>query len=207
MKKLDKFIIQSFIGPFIAILLIVIFILAMQFLWVYIDELVGRGLSFGVIMEFMFWGVCSQALPLSLPLATLLASMMTLGQMSENSELVALKASGISLTRIMMPLMAISAIICIGTFYVVNDLSPYATNKIFTLRDDIGRTKSEIKIPVGTFYDGIDGYILRIEDSVCIISSLSDKDFILFVIESKFSKHILLKTCVLDFIFIHVFNS
>ncbi|MBQ1842231.1 MAG: LptF/LptG family permease, partial [Bacteroidales bacterium] len=164
MKKLDKFIIQSFIGPFIAILLIVIFILAMQFLWVYIDELVGRGLSFGVIMEFMFWGVCSQALPLSLPLATLLASMMTLGQMSENSELVALKASGISLTRIMMPLMAISAIICIGTFYVVNDLSPYATNKIFTLRDDIGRTKSEIKIPVGTFYDGIDGYILRIDD-------------------------------------------
>ena len=164
MKKLDKFIIQSFIGPFIAILLIVIFILAMQFLWVYIDELVGRGLSFGVIMEFMFWGVCSQALPLSLPLATLLASMMTLGQMSENSELVALKASGISLTRIMVPLMAISAIICIGTFYVVNDLSPYATNKIYTLRDDIGRTKSEIKIPVGTFYDGIDGYILRIDD-------------------------------------------
>lgn len=164
MKKTDRFLITSFVGPFIAILLIVIFILAIQFLWVYIDELVGRGLSFNVILEFMFWGVCSQALPLSLPLATLLASMMTLGQMAENSELIAMKAAGISLTRIMAPLMGCSLIIVVATFFVVNDLSPYATNKIFTLRDDIGKTKSEIKIPVGTFYDGIDGYILRIED-------------------------------------------
>ena len=84
--------------------------------------------------------------------------------MSDDTELVALKASGISLTRIMVPLMVCSALICVGTFYVVNDLSPYATNKIYTLRDDIGRTKSEIKIPIGTFYDGIDGYILRIDD-------------------------------------------
>ncbi len=162
MKKLDKFIVKSFIGPFIAILLVVIFILMMQFLWLYIDELVGRGLSFSVILEFLFWGVCSQALPLALPLSTLLASMMTLGQMGENSELIALKASGISLTRLMAPLMVCCAIISVLAFFVVNNLSPYATNQIFTLRDDIGKTKSEIKIPEGTFYDGIDGYILRI---------------------------------------------
>ena len=98
MKKIDKFIVTSFIGPFIAILLVVIFILMMQFLWLYIDELVGRGLGLSVILEFLFWGVCSQALPLALPLSTLLASMMTLGQMGENSELIAMKASGISLT-------------------------------------------------------------------------------------------------------------
>ena len=164
MKRLDRFILTSFIGPFIAILLIVVFILMMQFLWLYIDELVGRGLSFGVIMEFLFWGVCSQALPLAIPLSTLLASMMTLGQMSENSELIALKAAGISLSRIMAPIMISSVFISVGAYFVVNDLSPYATNQIFTLRDDIGRTKSEIKIPVGTFYDGIEGYILRIDD-------------------------------------------
>ena len=162
MKKLDKFIVKSFVGPFFAILLVVIFILMMQFLWLYIDELVGRGLGFKVIMEFLFWGVCSQALPLALPLATLLASMMTLGQMGENSELTALKASGISLTRLMTPLMICSIFISIVAYFVVNNLSPYATNQIYTLRDDIGRTKSEIKIPEGTFYDGLEGYILRV---------------------------------------------
>ena len=78
MKKVDKFLVKSFIGPFIAILLVVVFILMMQFLWLYIDELVGRGLGLSVILEFLFWGVCSQALPLALPLSTLLASMMTL---------------------------------------------------------------------------------------------------------------------------------
>ncbi len=164
MKKIDKFIVTSFIGPFIAILLVVIFILMMQFLWLYIDELVGRGLGLSVILEFLFWGVCSQALPLALPLSTLLASMMTLGQMGENSELIAMKASGISLTRLMAPLMICSTIISILAFFTVNNLSPYATNQIFTLRDDIGKTKSEIKIPEGTFYDGIEGYILRIGD-------------------------------------------
>ena len=162
MKKVDKFLIKSFIGPFIAILLVVVFILMMQFLWLYIDELVGRGLGLKVILEFLFWGICSQALPLALPLSTLLASMMTLGQMGENSELIAMKASGISLTRLMAPLMICSAIISVLAFYTVNNLSPYATNQIYTLRDDIGRTKSEIKIPEGTFYDGIEGYILRI---------------------------------------------
>ena len=164
MKKVDKFLVKSFIGPFIAILLVVVFILMMQFLWLYIDELVGRGLGLSVILEFLFWGVCSQALPLALPLSTLLASMMTLGQMGENSELIAMKASGISLVRLMAPLMICSAIISVLAFFTVNDLSPYATNQIYTLRDDIGKTKSEIKIPEGTFYDGIEGYILRIGD-------------------------------------------
>ena len=161
MKKLDRFILKSFAGPFVAILLVVIFILMMQFLWLYIDELVGKGLGLRVIAEFLLWGSCTM-LPLSLPLATLLSSMMTIGQMGENSELLALKASGISLTRIMRPLFLTSAVISVLTLFIVNDLVPYATNKIYTLRDDIGKTKSEIKIPVGVFYDGIDGYVLRI---------------------------------------------
>lgn len=161
MKKLDQFILKSFIGPFVAILLVVIFILMMQFLWLYIDELVGKGLSFKVILEFLGWGSIT-LIPLSLPLATLLASMMTLGTLGENNELLAIKAAGISLKRVLVPLICASAVISVGAFFISNDLIPVAYNKIFTLRDDIGRTKEEIKIPTGTFYDGIDGYVLRV---------------------------------------------
>ena len=163
MKKLDQFILKSFIGPFFAILAIVIFILVMQFLWLYIDELVGKGLELKVILEFLMWGSC-QVLPLAIPLATLLSSMMTFGDMGENYELTAMKASGISLARILLPVTVASALIAIGAFFINDRLVPYSINQIYTMRDDIGRTKSEIKIPVGTFYDGIDGYILRISD-------------------------------------------
>lgn len=162
MKRLDRFILKSFIGPFFGILLVVIFILMMQFLWVYIDELVGKGLGLRVILEFIGWGGAS-LLPLSLPLATLLASVMTMGQLSENFELIAIKAAGISLVRVMLPMFIVSVLICIGAFFSANDLVPLAYNKIYTLRDDIGKTKEEINIPVGTFYDGIEGYVLRVE--------------------------------------------
>ena len=163
MKKLDRFILRSFIGPFFAILLVVVFILVMQFLWLYIDELVGKGLSLKIVLEFLGWGSITM-LPLSLPLATLLASMMTLGTLGENNELLAIKAAGISLQRILIPLGTACVIISIGAFFISNDLIPVAYNKIFTLRDDIGRTKEEIKIPTGTFYNGIEGYILRVDD-------------------------------------------
>ena len=163
MKKLDQFILKSFIGPFVAILLVVVFILMMQFLWLYIDELVGKGLSFGIIMEFLGWG-CITMLPLSLPLATLLSAMMTLGQLGENNELLAVKAAGISLQRMMIPLACVCFAISVGAFFVSNDLIPVAYNKIYQLRADIGKTKGEIKIPAKTFYNGIEGYMLRVEE-------------------------------------------
>ena len=163
MKKLDQFILKSFIGPFVAILLVVVFILVMQFLWLYIDELVGKGLSLKVIFEFLGWGSVTM-LPLSLPLATLLASMMTLGTLGENNELLAIKAAGISLQRVMVPLGIACLLISVGAFFISNDLMPVAFNKIYTLRDDIGKTKEEIKIPTGTFYNGIEGYILRVNE-------------------------------------------
>ena len=134
----------------------------MQFLWLYIDELVGKGLSLSVILEFLAWGSAT-LLPLSLPLATLLASVMTIGSMAENNELIAMKSAGLSLSRIILPLMISSVFISIGAFFAANNLVPVAYEKIYTLRDDIGRTKAEINIPTGTFYDGIEGYILRIE--------------------------------------------
>ena len=147
-----------------AILFVVLFVLVMQFLWVYIDELVGKGLSMKIVGEFLLWGSCT-ILPLALPLATLLAAMMTMGQMAENSELIAAKAAGISITRIMTPLIIASTIISIGAFFTSNNLVPFAYNKIYTLRDDIGRTKEEIKIPAGIFYDGIDNYVLRVDSN------------------------------------------
>ena len=163
MKRIDRFILKSFVGPFIAILLVVIFILMMQFLWLYIDELVGKGLSIKVIIEFLLWGSAT-LLPLALPLATLLSSMMVLGTLGENNELLAIKAAGISLQRILVPIGVICLGVSVGAFFISNDLIPLAYNKIYTLRDDISKTKEEIRIPTGTFYDGIDGYILRIED-------------------------------------------
>ena len=183
MKKLDQFILKSFIGPFFAILAIVIFILVMQFLWLYIDELVGKGLEFKVILEFLMWGSC-QVLPLAMPLATLLSSMMTYGDLGESFELTAMKAAGISLTRILAPVIVTSALISIAAFFINDRLVPYSINQIYTMRDDIGRTKSEIKIPTGTFYDGIAGSILRIDDrdketgmmyGVMVYDHLSDK--------------------------------
>ena len=164
MTRLDKYLLTSFVGPFFMILLVVIFILVMQTLWLYIDELVGKGLGFRVIAEFLFWGSCT-ILPLALPLATLLASMMTIGSMGENNELIALKAAGVSVARIMSPVMIASLVISAGTFLVINQLVPVAYNQIYTLRDDIKRTKNEIKIPDGVFYDGVEGYVLRVEST------------------------------------------
>ena len=161
MKKLDVFILKSFLGPFIMTFLIVIFVLMMQFLWLYIDELVGKGLGLGVIAEFLGWGSAT-LIPLALPLATLLASIMTLGNLGENNELLAMKAAGISLPRILMPLIFLSVGISIGAFFAANNLIPVAYNNIYTLRDDIGKTKEEIKIPTGIFYNGIEGYTLHI---------------------------------------------
>ena len=164
MKRIDRFILKSFIGPFFAILLIVLFILMMQSLWLYIDELVGKGLSLKVVAEFLMWG-SFLILPLALPLATLLSSMMVMGQMSEHNELTALKAAGVSVTRVMTPIILASALITVGAFFSSNNLVPYSYNKIYTLHDDILKTKEEIKIPAGTFYDGIDGYVLRTEST------------------------------------------
>ena len=135
----------------------------MQFLWLYIDELVGKGLGIGVILEFLGWG-CVTILPMAMPLATLLSSVMTIGALGEHFELTAIKAAGISLTRVLVPIAIVNIFISIGAFYVSNNLIPLAYQNIYTLRDDILKTKEEIKIPKGSFYDGIDGYVIRVND-------------------------------------------
>ena len=161
MKKLDLYLIKKFAGPFVAVFFIVVFSLSMQFLWQFINELAGKGLGMGVIFEFMGWASCT-LFPNAIPLATLLASIMTLGNLGERNELLAMKAAGVSLMRILTPLMFISVLISIGAFFAADRLVPLAFNKVYTLKADIVNTRDEIKIPTGIFYDGIDGYKLRI---------------------------------------------
>lgn len=142
--------------------LIVLFILMLQFLWLYIDDLIGKGLSVPVIAEFIFWGTAS-FIPLALPLSTLLASIMTMGNLGENNELLAMKATGISLQRIMRPLIVLAVSISIGAFFVSNDLIPYTNLQIKTLLFDIKHKREEIKIPAGVFYNGIEDLSLYVD--------------------------------------------
>lgn len=155
------------------VLLVVVFALAMQFLFVYIDELVGKGLGIGVIFEFLGWAMCT-LMPMAMPLAMMLASIMTLGGLGERNELLAMKAAGVSLKRILAPVMILSAFISIGAFFIADDLVPVAYNKIYTLHEDILKTNDEIKIPTKTFYDGIEGYILRVNERDKETGKMSD---------------------------------
>jgi len=163
LKKLDIFILKSYLGPLVLTFFIALFILVMQFLWKYVDDLVGKGLEWYVIAELMFYA-SSTFVPLALPLAILLSSLMTFGNLGENYELVAMKASGISLRRIMKPLVLLSIIISITAFVFSNDVLPSANLKFHSLLYDVRQQKLTLNIREGVFYNGIDGYIIRISE-------------------------------------------
>ena len=142
-------------------LVIALFILLMQFLWKYIDDLVGKGLSWFVITKFMVW-VSLYLIPLALPMAILLASIMTFGNLAENYELVALKSSGLSLPRIMAPLASLMVLISIGAFLFANYCLPLVNLKMNSLLWDIQNKKPALNIQPDVFYSKIDGYSIRI---------------------------------------------
>jgi lipopolysaccharide export system permease protein len=160
-KKLYKLILQSFAGPFFLTFFIVIFLLLMQFIWKYIDDLAGKGLGFDVLGELMFY-VAASLIPLALPLAVLLASLMTMGNLGENYELTAMKASGISLPKIVAPLVVLSFFLTIGAFLFANYVLPITNLKMGALLHDITQQKPELQIREGIFYNGIDDYSIRI---------------------------------------------
>lgn len=141
---------------------IALFILLMQFLWKYIDELVGKGLEWYIIAQLLFYA-SSTFVPLALPLAILLSSLMTFGNLGENYELVAMKASGISLRKIMLPLIVLSIAISGIAFYFSNNVLPVANLKFKSLLYDVRQQKLALDIKEGVFYNGIDGFIIRIE--------------------------------------------
>ncbi len=161
MKKLDKFVLKSFIGPLVLTFFIVLIILILQFLWMYVDELAGKGLGFKVLAELIYHFSLT-FVPMALPLAILLASLMTFGNMGEFSELTALKASGISLQRIMSPLIFLLCFLAVVSFFFSNNVLPYATDKARTLLWDIRQKKPDINIQAGTFYNGVPDYSIKV---------------------------------------------
>ena len=160
-KKLDKLIIKAFVGPFIATFLISLFVLVMQFFWLYIDDLVGKGLDVLTIFRLIGY-VAATAVPLALPLALLLSSIMTFGNLGESFQLVAIKSAGIPLIRFMMPLMIIAILVSGVAFLFANNIIPVANLKFNALKYDIIVTKPVLDIKEGVFYDKIEGYVIKI---------------------------------------------
>ncbi|MDE5791617.1 MAG: LptF/LptG family permease [Muribaculaceae bacterium] len=161
-KRLYWFVLKSFLPLFAMTFFIVLFIVLMQFLWKYIYDLVGKGLSFDVLGELFFYAAVSMV-PMALPLAILLASLMTFGNLGEKSELTAIKASGVSLIKVMKPLIILVACISVGAFFFQNDILPKAQVKMWTLLFSMKQKSPEVEIPEGVFYDQIPGYNLYVK--------------------------------------------
>ena len=154
---------QTFLPLFAMTFFIVLFIVLMQFLWKYIDQLVGKGLGMDVIGELFFYAAVSMV-PMALPLAILLASLMTFGNLGEKFELTAMKASGISLLRVMTPLIVVVGLLAIGAFFFQNDILPKAQVKMWTLLFSVRQKSPEVEIPENVFYDQIPGYNLLVKE-------------------------------------------
>jgi lipopolysaccharide export system permease protein len=159
-KKLDKLILKSFIGPFIVTFFIAFFVLMMQGLWKYLDDLVGKGLDLITIGKFL-WYVSASMLTLAMPIAILISSIMTFGNLGESFELVAIKSSGISLLRFMRPLMWVALLFCGITFMFANYVIPYANLKFVALYNDIFYKKPAFDLKEGVFFTYIPNYAIK----------------------------------------------
>jgi lipopolysaccharide export system permease protein len=160
-RKIYKLVLKAYSGPLVMTFFIALFILLMQFLWKYVDDLVGKGLSWNVIAQLLFYASWT-FVPMALPLAILLASLMTFGNMGERYELVAIKAAGISLRRLMLPLIILSIMISIAAFFFSNNVLPYANLKFRSILYDVRQQKLALNIKEGVFYSDIDGYVMRV---------------------------------------------
>ena len=161
LKKLDILVIKAFIGPFIATFFITVLVLIMQFFWLWVDDFVGKGIGTNILFEFI-WYQSAVLVPLALPLAVLLSSIMTFGNMGESYELVAIKSAGISLLRFMRPLFIITIFICGIAFMFSNNVIPVANLKSRTLLADIVGAKPSFDLKEGVFYDRINGFAIKI---------------------------------------------
>ena len=161
MKRIDIYVLKNFLLLFFATFFICSFILIMQFLWLYIGEMVGKGLPIKVLLEFLLYSWLS-LVPLALPLAILLASLMSFGDMGEKLELLAMKSAGVSLFRIMRSLMVFIVLICFGAFWFSNNVIPVAQKKQWALLHSFRNKSPELNIPVGEFYSEINSLRLYV---------------------------------------------
>lgn len=162
-KKIDLYIYKRFFTLFLMTFLIVVFILLMQFLWKHFADLVGKGIGWNVIAEFFGYATVT-LVPLALPLALLLASLMTFGNLGENFELNAMKSAGISLFRIIRPLVFFIAFVSIFAFYFSNYILPVTQKKLWTLLISLKQKSPELDIPVGEFYNGVNGVNIYVRE-------------------------------------------
>lgn len=161
MKKIYALVLKSYAGPLLATFFISLFILLMQFLWQYIDDLVGKGLDWYTIGELLFYASFT-FVPLALPLAILLSSLMTFGDLGEHYELVAMKSSGISLRTIMKPMIILSFLLSGFAFYFSNNVLPVANLKFKSLLYDVRKKKLAVNIKEGIFYNDMEDYVIRV---------------------------------------------
>ncbi|MDG1158337.1 MAG: LptF/LptG family permease [Flavobacteriales bacterium] len=161
MKKLALLLLKSFIGPFIVTFLIALFILDMQFLWVYVDELMGKGLENMVIIELMIYA-SARLVNMALPLAILMSSIMTMGALAEHYELTAMKSAGVSLYKILRPLAVTIVIIGVAAFYFSNNVWPIANLKFRTLLYSVSQQRPSLNLDEASFYNGIEGFSIRV---------------------------------------------
>lgn len=160
-KKLDILIIRSFIGPFVITFFITLFVLVMQFFWLYMDELIGKGLGIWMILQLLVF-MSTTMVPLALPLSVLLSSIMTFGNMGENFELVAIKSAGISLLRFMRPLLLFIILIGGVAFLFSNNVIPVANLKALSLLYDLRNSKPTLNIRPDQFNNEIEGFSIRV---------------------------------------------
>lgn len=159
------YILRQYLGPFVLTFFIALFVLILQWLWLYIDDLVGKGIEWYYIAELFIYA-SAHFVPMALPLAVLLSGLMTMGNLGENYELVAFKAAGISLLKVLKPLIFFSIFLSIVAFLFSNYLLPVANLKMNTLFYDIREQKPAIDIKPHVFYGQIDGYVIRVEEKV-----------------------------------------
>ena len=163
MKRLDRLIIKSFVGPLILTFAVAVFVLLMQFIWKYVDDIAGKGLSLGIILELLL-DASATFVPMALPIAVLFASIMTMGNLGEHYELVAIKSGGIPLWRTMMPMGLIVLMMTFMAFFFANNVMPSAVLKYRTTLYDITRKKPALNIKPGEYYKEIDGFVIHVNE-------------------------------------------
>ena len=161
-KKIDIFVFKAYSLLFVGTFFICLFIFMMQFMWRYVDELIGKGLTLDVLAHFFYYAGLT-LIPMSLPLAILLASLITFGNLGERFELLSMKAAGIPLIRILQPIINFNILLCIGSFYFQNVTGPEAQKKFYTLIYSMKQKSPELEIPEGIFYSEIPGYNIFVE--------------------------------------------
>jgi len=159
--RLYKLLLKHFSGPFVVTFFLAMFVLMMQFLWKYIADLAGKGLEASVVAELLFYAT-AHLVPMALPLAVLLSSIMAFGGLAENNELIAFKTAGFSLLRLLLPLSVLVLIFSFGSFYFMNKILPQANLKFGALFWDIKTKKPVFEISENVFYNGIEGYSIRV---------------------------------------------